>query len=269
VIVKGKQRTSNTPSLSLAGYLFMGYWLFCAVVYLTIDLFIDLYTDYDYPRVFWCTAIMTLPLAACTVYLARKSLLTNWYTYIISPLIIYGLYLMSAYFTVLKLDLLISASIEPETEQVLPVKNVQRVFARKSGFIHTDVTLRYQQQLIYFEGTRTSYFFLKSHREIQANIGQSHLGNYYVTQIHIPSHERWVARQAYLKDWLNRYYWLFIGLALLIVFGRLKDKFFPAAADKPMPAYKPYSRFIRVSFIITASLFGLFMLVVLLLGLFG
>jgi len=259
--VKGK--------LSFAGCLIIAYWVFCAVVYLTIDLFIDLYTDYDYIHVFWWTALIILPLAAYSIYFTRKSLLSTWYTYLIFPMIIYGLYLGSAYFTALRLDLLISASIKPETEQVLPVKSVQQIFARKTGFINTDVTLRYQQQLITFEGTRTSYFFLKYRKAIRGSVGQSYLGNYYIPQIQIPGHERWAARWAYLKDWFKRYYWLLIALPLLFGFGSLKEKYFPAHPANTPPVKRPYYKFFRLLFIVIISLFVLFMLLLLLLGLFS
>jgi hypothetical protein len=85
-------------------------------------------------------------------------LFTSWFTYVIFPLIILGLYLVSAYFTPLKLDLLISAAVKPKTELVLPVQAIQRVFARKAGFTPTDVALVYQNHSVTFEGTRTSFF---------------------------------------------------------------------------------------------------------------
>lgn len=267
-MAKGKQVNSR-PSVGIAAYVLLGYWVFFAVVYFTIDIFIDLYTDEDYLSVLWYAAAIALPFAAYTMYLGRQSLFTSWYTYVIFPLIIYGLYLGSAYFTLLKLDLLMSAAVKPVTEQVLPVKHVQQVFARKAGFIHTDITLAYQQRSVTFEGTRTSYFLLKPYQTLQVKIGRSYLGSYFVTHINIPAHERWAARAAYFKNWFERYYWLMIALPILLAFGWFKDKYFPASPSNAKTAEKPYHKFFKRLFIIVITVFSLFMLLLLLVGLFA
>lgn len=267
---KNKYQASNQKPFGIGGYVLLSYWLFFAIIHLTIDLFIDLHTDENYGSVFWCTAVIALVFTAYTIYLTRGSVFTTWYTYLILPLIIYGLYLGTAYFTALKLDVLISAMVKPETKHVLAVKDVRQVFARKAGFIHTNVTLQYQQQLLTFEGTRTSYFLLKPHKLINVKMGQSYLGDYYITHINLPVHERWVARGAYIKNWFSRYYWLLIALPLIFSVSGVKSKYFANSDNKVIvPAKKPYSRFLKLLFIVLFSLVGLFMLVVLLVGLFG
>ncbi|MFD1258355.1 hypothetical protein ACFQ3S_16235 [Mucilaginibacter terrae] len=266
-MAKSKQQVISGPSVGFAGYFLLGYWIFFALVHFTIDIFIDLYTDEDYLNVFWYAAAIALPFAAYTLYLGRQSLFTSWYMRIIFPLIMYGLYLGSAYFTILKLDLLMSTAIKPVTEQVLPVKNIQQVYARKAGFIHTNVTLVYQQRLVTFEGTRTSYFLLKPYKALQVKIGRSYLGSYYINHINIAAHERWAARKAYFKNWFDRYYWLLIAFPLLFAFGWLKDKYFPAYAANLKVVEKPYYKFFKRLFVILVTLFGLFILVLLLVGL--
>jgi hypothetical protein len=143
---QAKSQVGTRPSVGFSGYVSLAYWGLFAIIYIIVDLFIDLYTDVDYSSVFWCAAVIALPFTVITFYLGRESLFTRWYTYLVFPAIIYSLYLGSAYFTALKLDLLVSASVKPVTEIVMSVNNVQQVFARRAGFIHTDVTLDYQNK---------------------------------------------------------------------------------------------------------------------------
>jgi hypothetical protein len=267
MVTKAKRQVSSRPPVGFAGYLLLAYWLFFAIIHLTIDLFIDLYTDKDYSSAFWLAAAVALPLTAYTIYLARRSLFTGWYTYVLFPLIIFALYLGSAYFTALKLDLLISAGVNHEKEQVLPVKSIQRVYARKAGFIHTNVALGYQNHLVTFEGTRTSYFLLSPYQSLRVKIGRSYLGSDYITHVNISEQQRWAARWAYVKDWFHRYYWLLILLPLLFGFGIFKDKYFPALKSDAKHIRKPFSIALKRLIIILLTLFGLFMLTVLLFGL--
>lgn len=264
---KKHRKTSQKFSVSVAGYIILIYWSLCAVVYLVTDLFLDLYTSHDFLSVLWLAALLALPLAAYTLYLGRETLFKTWYATVFFSLIIYGLYLGSAYFTVLKLDLLLSAATNSIQNLQLPVQQVNRVMVRKAGFVYTDVWLRYQGKSIRFEGTRTSYFLLKPYRKLQVNIGQSYLGNDFVTQIELPAHERWAARLAYLKDWFSRYWWLYAAFALWFLLSIGKDKYFPALLTQSKPKDHPYQKKLRIAAIVLISLFGLFMLMVLLAGL--
>jgi hypothetical protein len=42
---KAKHQARSRPPVGFAGYLLQAYWIFFAIIHLTIDLFIDLYTD--------------------------------------------------------------------------------------------------------------------------------------------------------------------------------------------------------------------------------
>lgn len=268
--VKNREHNNgNKKLIGIAGYALITYWSLCAVIYLITDICLDLYTDEDYVNVFWYAGIIVLPLAAYSVYAGRQELLTRWYTYILFPLIIYGLYAGSAYFTALNVDLLMSAAFKPTTELVTPVENVQRIFARKIGFTHTNVVLHYQQKSVIFKGTRTSYFLLKPYKTLQVKIGQSYLGNYYVSHIQLPAYKRWIARGAFIKDWFHRYLWLLIALPLLYIVSLLKDKYFPAQPVNKKPPVNPYIKYLKVLFTVLIVLLGSFMIILLLMGLFS
>lgn len=245
-------------------YLLLAYWLVCISIFLTVDLFVDLYTDWDSIGVLWSAILLSLPPVAITLYFMRKEFLGGrWYTYILYPVISFGIYLCCSYFTLLNADLMLSAAFKSETAQILPIQHVQQVIARKAGFIHTDVTLLYQGKPVVFQGTRTSYFLLIGKKELQADLGQSYLGNLYALHLKAPAHERWLARGAYLYNWFHRYLWLMIASALLFVFGLLKDKFFP----KPILSTQTSSRlrkFFDVLLIVILSIIGLTILVLLL-----
>ncbi|MGZ3872195.1 MAG: hypothetical protein ACXVJD_04725 [Mucilaginibacter sp.] len=269
VAVKRNLPAPERPAVSGWGaYLLWTYWILIVVIYLTVDLFLDLYTTNDFSKVVWYAAAVSLPLAALTLFYIRKDMLSRWYTYILWPLIIFGLYLGVTYFNALNIDLIFSAVFKSTTRQELPVEKVNQVFSSKAGFIWTDVTLFYNGKKVVFQGTRTSYFFLKDRKKLTADIGRSYLGNYYVTNMQIPAQERWAARYQYLKYWFNRHVWLLIAFPLLVFFGIIKDKYFPSPPPDPKRMAHPYRKFFNLLLIIVLSLFGLFMLILLLVGIF-
>ncbi|WP_462267393.1 hypothetical protein [Mucilaginibacter sp.] len=267
--VKRKQKVVIKPVVSTGTWIVLGYWALCALIYLSTDLFVDLYTTTDFVSVAWIAGLVVLPLTIYTLYAGRQEFFTSWYASIFFPLIVFGLYLGTAYFNALNLDLLASAAFKDTTPQTLPVQDVHQEFARKAGFVYTNVTLFYQGKPVVFQGTRTSFFLLKPYQQLHVRIGRSYLGNYYITRIQLPAHERWAARWAYLKDWFWRYVWLLIALPVLYVLSLLKDKFFPAPLVRKKPVDRPYLRFFRKLFIVLISLFGLFVLLLLLIGLFS
>jgi hypothetical protein len=269
VAVKGKPVNIRRPVACRAGvYILCTYWVLIITTYLTVDIFLDLYTTRDSAALAWYSAAFSIPLAALTLYFMRKDVFGKWYTYIFSPLIAFGLYLGCTYFNALNLDLLLGAALKPTIEETLPVESVNRVFARKAGFIHTDVALLYHNKSIIFQGTRTSYFLLRNTKALNATIGRSYLGNYFATRLQMPAQQRWAARYEYLKDWFYRYLWLLIGFPLLLLLGYLKDRFFPGSATTPKQEAHPYRKFFDRLLIILLCVFGLFMLLLLLLGIF-
>ena len=264
---KAKSFFNNRPTISIGVYIILIYWLVWAIIYFSIDLFIDLYTDLDYSTVFWYTAVAAIPFTFYTVSVVGKWAFSKWYHYVILPLLIYGFYVGSAYFSVLKIDLLFSALFKKEITTTLPIRDVQRVFARKSGNIHTNVSVLYKSSVLTLQGSRTSYFLLKDFREINVNIGQSYLGSYYATYISIPTKARWNARGEYFKDWFQRHFWLLAVLALLAAYGWLKQKYFPKPLKSAKAIQGPYVRFFRRIFFAAILLFAVFMVIVLLVGL--
>lgn len=251
------------PLVRTGKYLLLAYWLLCIGIYFTVDLFIDLYTANDLLTALWYAVIISIPVTGVTLYYMRKDLVTKWYNYILYPVITFGVYLGCTYFNVLNADLLLSAAIRPNTEQVMPVKQVQQVFARKIGFIHTDVTLKYQGKPVVFQGTRTSYFLLVGKKEIRANVGRSYLGNLYAVHLQIPARERWLARGAYISNWFHRYWWMLIGGAVFFILSLLKDKFFPKPVLSPKASSR-FRKFTDVLLIVILSGIGLTILVLVL-----
>lgn len=251
------------PIVRIAKYLLLAYWVLCMVIYLTVDLFVDLYTADDFSTALWYAIVISLPVTGITLYYLRKEIVVKWYTYILYPVITFGLYLGCTYFNVLNADLLLSAAFKPSTGLVLPVNNVQQVIARKIGFIHTDVTLKYQGRPVVFQGTRTSYFLLIGKKEIQARVGRSYLGNVYALNIRVPARERWLARGAYVSNWFHRYLWLLIAVPLLIALSQLKDKLFPKPVLSPK-ASSNFRKFSDIVLIVILSVIGLTILVLVL-----
>ena len=262
-----KKPSTRRPSVGFGGYFLLTYWLICLLIFLCTDLFIDLYVDVVYSQIFWYASIISLFLTSYTIYLLGKSIFSSWYTYLILPLLFFALYLSSAYFTALKLDFLLSASLKSEQKLVLPVKDVQRVFARKAGNVNSNVTLKYRNQLILFTGTRTSYFLLKPYPTLEVNLGKSYLGTYYITDINVPSQMRWAARAAYLQDWFTRHYWLLIALPLIMLFSWIKDRYFPSKIVAMPNAKNSFGILFRRVAVILIIIFALGILGILLLGL--
>jgi hypothetical protein len=58
---KAKSFFNNRPIIGIGVYIILIYWLVWAIIYFSIDLFIDLYTDLDYSTVFWYTAVAAIP----------------------------------------------------------------------------------------------------------------------------------------------------------------------------------------------------------------
>lgn len=267
--VKGEPVKVERPlAFKIGVYLLWIYWILIISIYLTVDFSLDLYTNRDFATVAWYSAAVSFPLAAFTLYYMREEVFGKWYTYIFSPLIAFGLYLGCTYFNTLNLDLLLSAAFKPTIEEALPVKSVNRVFARKAGFIHTDIALIYQNKIVIFQGTRTSYFLLRNRKVINVAIGRSYLGNYFATNLQVPAKQRWAARYEYIKDWFYRHLWLLIGFPLILLFGYLKGKFFPGSPAPPKEVAHPYRKFFNILLIIFLCVFGLFMLLLLLVGIF-
>ncbi len=262
--IKHKPIVQLEPPLIRAGkYLLLAYWVLCAGIYLTVDLFIDLYTTDDFTSALWYAVIISLPVTAVTLYYLRKEVAARWYTYILYPAITFGLYLGCTYFNVLNADLLLSGAFRPCTEQVMPIEHIQQVIARKIGFIHTDITLEFQGKPVTFQGTRTSFFLLNGKKEVRAEVGQSYLGNLYAVRLQIPARKRWLARGAYISNWFHRYLWVLIGIPLLFILGLLKDRFF----SKPMlsPAFSSrFRKFSDILLLVILSATGLIVLVLVL-----
>ncbi|WP_420153216.1 hypothetical protein [Siphonobacter sp.] len=207
------------------GFL-LGYGILVLMVHVSIDYFLDLYTFTDSGTVALVAGVAVLPLAVYTLFRLLPILEWPWYGNVLISFAIGGFYVLSAYFTVKKLDLLWSVATRPGTEQQWPIGAVEKVFAGRAGFVHTQVTLRMNQKPIPLEASRSSYFWLKNRKTIRGKVSISGLNEYVIRELDVSANERWQARGAYGQDWFQRYRWLGILLVLYVIWQVLKDRFF-------------------------------------------
>ncbi|MVN91569.1 hypothetical protein [Mucilaginibacter aquatilis] len=215
-----------------ANYILLIFWAVCSLIYFTLDIWLDLYTYKDSAKVAWYMGIAVMPLVAYTIYLGKEIFFSKWYYGIILTISTFGIYFFAAYFSLLNIDLLVSAAFGPAKKMVLPVERVERVFARKAGFVHTNVTIKYNHRLYVLEGTRTSYYYLRDKKQLRAMIGRSYTGNIYAVKLNVAPHQRYQARWLYIKDWFSRYWWLFVAFTLYILYYSFRGKYFSNAIKK-------------------------------------
>lgn len=207
-------------------WVLMGYWSLFLVTHVLTDCFLDLHTFTDAATLALFTGLSVLPLALYTIALLVPHLEWPWYGNVFISLALLGFYVLSAYFTVKKLDLLWSIATRPAIEQQWPVLRVEQVFASRGGFIHTKVILRLNQEPVELEASRSSYFLLKDRSVIRGKISTSALNEYIVRDLDVSDRERWQARGAYGQDWFQRYSWLGALLVLYMIWQRIKTRFF-------------------------------------------
>jgi len=152
-------------------------------------------------------------------------------------------------------NLLWNAAINEQIFKQVRILEVRKVFKRKLGFDHTEVTILRNGQLIKMEARPYAYFYLKAKKQLDMKIGHSEMGEY-VTSISSTSVEKIVARWLHLKDIVYRMRW-FLGIFIIIVAAALiKPSYFP---EKPGLEKKKISFWKQIG-LVMAILFGIALL---------
>ncbi len=202
------------------------YWLLIMVIFLVTGWFVDLHTFTDSTAVLCAAAIFTLPVIIYSLKLVLPDLQWRWYGKLFMSLVISGLYITSAYYTIKKLDLLLSSMVQPTADQHLNILSVNKVLAGRAGFIHTEVILECGKIPLQLEGSRSSYFLLQNKKQITVAVGRTWLGEYFSNYVNMPFSSRWQAFKSYWQDWVQRYWWLAIVFVLMLLWDPCKRIFF-------------------------------------------
>ena len=214
------------------------YAVIVIVIYVIGILVFELYTTKGSSPVFWSCLILIFPVSI--YYCIRMTNVQGkiWYGYAGNFIISYAVLIFLTYFTVMKVDLLMSYMLRPSTTVTIPIISVKKSYVKKS-FDHTNVTVFYADRNIEFETSRSNFFLLEHKKQINSNIGVSYAGNYYITNFEHSSAEKWEARKAYLKNWWYRNWWLWAFFALFILSIVISVKYFPNSGTKVRR--KPFS----------------------------
>jgi hypothetical protein len=237
------------------------FWIIVLLIYLGTDLAFEMYTTLGSSKIFWGIGLAFFPIAIYTLLAVVRREESPWYSNVFTILILYGLHVSAAYFTIKKTDLLWSLAIHSSAVKTFAVIDVKKVIVSRGGFDHTDVTVAANGKQAVFEATKASYFLFRNKKQVTLSVGQSGWGNYYATKIYLPSAERKAARAEYWKDWWLRYKWLWVFIGAVILTVGIKICFFPlnsvtAVQNKPKLSFK------QAMLLIIVIVSGLFILLV-------
>ncbi|SDF93277.1 hypothetical protein SAMN05421827_102162 [Pedobacter terrae] len=152
-------------------------------------------------------------------------------------------------------NLLWDAAFNGQNFTQVKILEVHKVFKRKSGFHHTEVTILRNGQARKMEARPYAYFYLKDKKQLDMKIGDSAMG-VYVTAVRSTFADKTVARWIHLKDMIYRMRW-FIGVIIFISAAALiKPGYFP---DKAGIAKKKASFWQQIG-LVMAVLFSLSLL---------
>jgi|GEM_PF-2267579 len=189
---------------------------FFIVVYVVTDITFEMTTDYKlFENGLWVYVICFIITAYyCFKYNGPK----KWTTY--TALLFASLFFwFGVLTTTTKLKLLYYAAVNHETELVVKIKDVQKVFSRRS-FNGTKVLIPYDGKDIEFETSRTNFFALEHKNAIKVIIGKAGHDNYYITKVYWKPGEISTARYKYLKFWWSRNWFLpvlVVGFILAVI----------------------------------------------------
>jgi hypothetical protein len=203
------------------------FLIWIIMVYVLELSLLNMYTVVDSLMLFCCAVVIFLPAG---VYLAIRITATEnarWYKSVGYAIMASLFLVFMGYFTLLKTDLLWSLFTKPTTSGILYVKNVKKDYLPKHGWDHTNVNTIYNNKPLQFEASRTAFFLLKDKHSLNVTIGRSNIGNYFITDIHLPAVERWAARKYYLIDWVQRYSWFALFIIFAFIVAQLKMRYWP------------------------------------------
>jgi hypothetical protein len=197
------------------------------IIYVSSRIFLEMYTDHS-PRYLWLW--LMLIFSPFCIYAALRTVFSKgekWYGFI-GYLLIYMV--CSAFFSNYMLvngDILLTMAGHSERTIDVPVVEVRKVFRRKLGFDHTEVTVRIDGRPVIFEARPYAYFFLHDKKVLRVSFGHSGLGNSFVTDIKTAPGEKIHARWLHIQDWAYRQRYIvgfFLGVFVLVL---IRMKYFP------------------------------------------
>jgi|GEM_PF-1580301 len=180
----------------------------------------------------------------------------KWYGFLGYLLGYSALLTFATQYMVIQSSLLWDSTVKEQTLATVQIIEVRKVFKRKLGFDHTEVTILRNGKFMKMEARPYAYFYLKDKKQLDIKIGYSEMGEY-VTSISSSTFvEKTVARWLHLKDMVYRMRW-FVGVIIIIVAASLiKSIYFP---DKPGGEKKKIS-FWKQMGLVMAILFAIVLL---------
>lgn len=227
MIPKEKLRKLEEP-------LTIGYLLLLLVVYFAGRNALEMFSNNTPNSVYiWVTIVMAPFILYSTLRLATSTG-GKWYTYISYLFITFLALVFSGSFLVLKVDLLFSTVLKPLNTQQVSILEVKKIFQRKVGFDHTDVTILWNQQPLTLQARPNTYFLLEHKKILKISTGESFLGNQFVTDLHLQPGERNHARWLHLKDYASRKWYIVAFFLLLILVACFGSRYFPQKPQVPV-----------------------------------
>jgi hypothetical protein len=219
-------------------------------IYLLGLIMLNIYTTRDSSVVTLVVAIIVFPVSIYSAIRLTIGTGSKWYGGIFYFLMVGAWLMFSCYYTCMKTDLLLAAILKPKAVEAVTIEGVEKSYVRRNGWVHTNIRLLYKQHEVTFEGSRTSFFLLQNRKQLSVTTGESFTGNYFITNLHLPSSDRWAARLAYFKDWTKRHLWIPIAIAVIILAIWVRTKFWPDVK----PIQLSWQRVVLMSIGITAAI---------------
>ncbi|WP_293788829.1 hypothetical protein [uncultured Pedobacter sp.] len=150
----------------------------------------------------------------------------KWYGFL-GYLLAYGVLLTFATeYMVIQSKLLWSATVKDQAIVQVKVIQVRKVFKRKLGFDHTEVTILRNGNVIKMEARPYAFFYLKDKKQLDMKIGDSDMGEY-VTAVNNTLAEKTVARWLHFKDMIHRIRWVIVIIMVTVAAALIKGSYFP------------------------------------------
>lgn len=220
------------PSSSRFGTLIFIYFGWVIVTYILGELLLYMYsTGHTNKPLLWVILIVMIPAAIYATWETYDEDKTISIKHIFTAICYCGMLVYSGYFSLLKVDAIASALTKPKTEQQLIIKSLEKYRVRHT-WDHTNVNVLYQGHDVQLEASKTAFFLLQNKKAISVTIGQTYGGNYFVTDVYLPSQQRWDARRAMVRYEIDLWQWIVILIVLVVGALWIKRKYYPHVSIK-------------------------------------
>ncbi|EDM35948.1 hypothetical protein PBAL39_23112 [Pedobacter sp. BAL39] len=210
----------------------IAYFTLWILIYLSSRIVLEMAVDEKQSTMLIWAAIASFPLVIYGTLRAGFADKSKWHGFI-------GYYLMFSLFGIFMTQymliqgkLLYDVAVQNEVQRRVQIKEVKRVFSRRSGSNHTAVTFILDGKPITMKARAYAYFYLQDKKMIDINFGRSDMGDY-VTNIALSSGDKAHARWLHLKDFVYRLKYIGLIILAMIIGGLIKARYFPAQPGKP------------------------------------